>query len=291
MPGTNQALITTTGTATPATSTATTAVSGIPRVSIGGAQIPAMSQQGYSNSQNLAVAVPSTTKFEYRLHTLEKHNYTIWKAHTRNVLEAKGLLAETLSEQVVDSTKEMQARALLTSALSEDNQMKVINCQSAYRIWKRLEAIYENKSSFERENLLNKLHSYKIRSTKEVSTAISDMESTAAKLRLLGETVSDESIMSAILRALPKQFNTFVTIWKGTATAERTIDNLLTRLMAEVADNEPEEKALVAGNMRFNRNPRYVMGSRGPRQESARPDMSANRGSQRFVTGSQGPRQ
>lgn len=200
----------------------------------------------------LVAQAGADAKIEYRLHILEKKNYTVWKAHMKNIMEAKGLWDAVQSETVA-TTKETQARALLTSALSDDNQMKVINCDTAHKIWKRLEALYENKTSFEKEHLLSKLHSYKITSASGISNAISDMESIAAKLKLLGEDVSDESLMSAILRALPKSFSTFISIWKGTAKSERTIDNLLSRLMSEMEDQDTEEKALVAGRMRFQK--------------------------------------
>jgi len=190
---------------------------------------------GDQQNQGIVANISSESRIDFKLHILEKNNYTIWKAHTRNVLEAKGLMAAIESE-LLNSSRERQCRAILTSALSNDNQMKVINCNSSFKIWKRLEAIYENKSSFERENLLNKLHSYKIASSKEIAGAIGEMETIAAKLKLLGENISDESLMSAILRALPKQFSTFISIWRGTAAAERTIDNLLTRIMAEAED-------------------------------------------------------
>lgn len=204
--------------------------------------------------QNQAVANVAEAKVEFRLHVLEKNNYIIWKTHTKNVLEAKGLVA-AIEGELADSLREKQARALLTSALSSENQMKVINCDSAYKIWKRLEAIYENKSSFEKENLLNKLHSFKISSAREIPTAIGQMETIAAKLRLLGENISDDAMMSAILRALPKQFATFITVWRGSAASERTIENLLTRLMAEVDESETGEAALFTRRFRgSNRN-------------------------------------
>lgn len=198
------------------------------------------------------VSARSEVKIEYRLHVLENNNYTIWKQHTKNVLEAKGLL-EVVTGTVQDARLESHARALLTSALSAENQMKVINCEKAKRIWTRLEAIYENKSSFEKENLLNKLHSYKINNGKDVSKAIGEMETLAARLRLLGEDVSDDALMSAALRALPPQFKFFITVWRSTSRPERTIDNMLTRLMAEIEEsNDQDDHALVVNN-RFSR--------------------------------------
>lgn len=187
----------------------------------------------------------SFQKHDFVLHKLDKLDYIIWKRHTHNVLEAKSLWKVVIGLEQ-NPTKEIQARALLTSALSAENQMKVISCNDASSIWKRLKGIHENKSSFERENLLNRLHSYKIRSAKEISRAVGELEMLRGKLMLLGESVSDEALMSALLRALPDQFKTFIQIWRGTAVTERTLENLLTRLMAEVAYNEPTgEKVLL----------------------------------------------
>lgn len=193
----------------------------------------------------VTVKASESSRGDYRMHILDSTNYTIWSQHTKNVLEAKGLLDAVKDDAKVDVNIECQARAILTSSMNADNQMKVINCKTAFKIWTRLKSIYSNTSSFQKENLLNKLHSYKISSTAEISQGISEMESIAAQLGLLNEVVSNESLMSAILRALPRNFKTFITVWKGTPAAERTIDNLLTRLMAEVEDErEPAEKAL-----------------------------------------------
>lgn len=188
------------------------------------------------------------SKLNYKLHILDKNNYTIWKRHTLNVLDAKNLLAAILSDGVVEPGKEKQARAILTSALDDENQMKVINCSTARAIWKRLEGTYENKTTFEAQNLLSKLHSYKIKSPSEVSLAIGQMENIVAKLRLLGEEVSDNALMASILTALPPSFKTFSAIWRGTPVSERNLDNLISRVLAEVEieKNDEDETALLA---------------------------------------------
>lgn len=192
-------------------------------------------------------------RVDYKLHILESSNYVIWKQHTMNILEAKCLLDMVVDETAADARRERQARALLTSALSSDNQMKVINCKSAYKIWKRLEAIYENKSSFEKENLLIKFHGYQIKSLANISQNIGELESIAAKLTLFGEEISEDTLVTTILRALPRSCKTFITIWKGTPRTERTVDNLLSRLMAEVED-EQNEKAYIAGKPSYPQN-------------------------------------
>lgn len=190
------------------------------------------------------LVVATESKAEFKLHILERNNYVIWKRHTLNVLAAKNLLETVENELDVQNVKERQARALLTSALSSENQMKVISCGSAYSIWKRLEATYENKTDTEKENLINKLHSYRIVSSAEISRGISEMETVAEKLRLQGEPVSNDTLISAILRALPKSFNMFVKFWRNSPKTEKTLDNLIARLMQEIEEDQTHnEKA------------------------------------------------
>lgn len=204
---------------------------------------------------------------DFALHKLDKINYIIWKRHTQNVLEAKDLW-KVVSGQEQNLNKEIQARALLTSALSAENQMRVICCNDAKSIWQRLERIHENKSTFERQSLLAKLFSYKIQSARDIAKAFAELEMLRAKLTMLGENVSDEVMMTVILKGLPSQFSTFIQIWRNTPATERTFNELLTRIMAEMADeDQPSEKVLFTqpkgrfnkkggfkGKPRFNKN-------------------------------------
>lgn len=209
------------------------------------------------------------TRIDYKIQTLEQHNYTVWKQHTLNILEAKELADVVINGpgreplEPLTAMKCRQAKALLTSALSVSNQMKVINCATAHDIWNRLEAINENKSSFERENLLNRFHSYKIRSASEIPDGIGQLESLASRLTLLGEQITDEAMMSALLRALPSGFQTFLTVWRGTPKSERTINNLITRVMAELESGDMKvEKAMLVKRRNFRGSNRNYQGQK-----------------------------
>lgn len=196
-------------------------------------------------------------RIEYKLHTLESNNYIIWKMHTQNILEAKGLLDIVKDKKVTDLVKEKQARALLTSVLSNDNQMKVINCASAHKIWTKLASIYENKTMNATQELFGQFHGFRIRSVRDVLDSISKIENIAAKLRALGEDVSDKHIISVIYSALPKAFDLFKAVWKGTPENERTLNAFISRVVAEVPElvgrDQPEEKAYVARPNSFKR--------------------------------------
>lgn len=211
------------------------------------------------SSKQVAVQQGTDTKTEYKLHILESSNYMIWKNHMENILDAKGLLQTVQGNGPVDEAREKSARALLTSALSNNNQTKVINCKTAKDIWQRLESSFENKTASEKQSLYMKFHSFKIRSVNEISDSISKIENLAARLNSLGEKTSDEHVIAVIIAALPKAFDTFKAVWKGTPEKERTLNNLISRINADIPEmlrkDLQEETALVAkhykGQKRF----------------------------------------
>lgn len=172
-------------------------------------------------------------RIEYKLHILNKNNYHIWKKHIHNVLDAKNLLEEVESD-VIGTVREKQARALLTSALDETNQMIVIDCESAFDIWTRLESAYENKTSYQTENLMGRLFNYKIKSLATIKQSLAEIQELAQQIKLTEKDFSDRATMTAIINALPKpHFNVFIEIWGSKPEDERTINNLTSAIMAK----------------------------------------------------------
>jgi len=119
-------------------------------------------------------------KTDYRIVVLGDDNYITWKWHMTMVLKAKGLFACVESDLVLEPDKAVQATTLLASALSELNMQRVINCNSAFEIWRTLEANFENKSATERTMLLEKFTSYKINTVSDVSKSLGDIQAKAA---------------------------------------------------------------------------------------------------------------
>ena len=185
-----------------------------------------------------------------------------------------------------DETKKHQAATLLASSLSQQNMQRVINCATAKEIWLALEATFENKSSTERTMLMEKFTSYKIRSVKDISQSIGEIQSLAAKLRSLGATIDDEFIISIILKGLPEVLKPWKSTWKMVNAKEPNLNNLITGVMAEVNEmRTPESSALVMRDRPWERepggvttrripesgmkNPRRGNTGRGPRQDKS----------------------
>lgn len=169
---------------------------------------------------------------------LDGSNYAIWKWQIESILKSKGLYEVTKTGQPAKGEearleeKKNQAQALIASTLDSTNKMKVLNCRNANEIWTRLQSIYENKTSFEKQNLLGKLHTYKIKSTREVSASVAEINNLAAKLTSLGQPITDEMLMSIIINALPQNYETFIGTWSLMNEKDRSLNNLLSHVEA-----------------------------------------------------------
>lgn len=186
-------------------------------------------------------------KLDYKICKLENDNYVTWKWQIINILKAKQLYkADDMDDE--DDMADKQALALLGSALNNDNMALVVGCETAFEVWKRLELIFENKTTFEKQELLGKLHSYKIESSTDLAKSLMELQTTVSKLKLLGETVSDDSLMSIIINALPTMFENFIVAFKLLSPSERTLNHLISNVIAHSRSikREPEAIAMVA---------------------------------------------
>lgn len=155
-------------------------------------------------------------KQNYRMIVLGEDNYVTWKWHITSILRSKGLFGFTEGVKVegLQDTDGHRAMSLVASSLSQTNMQRVINCDSAFEIWKALEASFENKSSTERSMLLEKFTSYRIKRVSDISKSLGDIQAKAAKLKSLGASIDDEFVISIILKALPDGLKQWKSTWK-----------------------------------------------------------------------------
>lgn len=87
----------------------------------------------------------SEDKHDYRIITLTEENYPGWKLQVKLLLESKNLWQYVSEREQAQNIRGKQAANLTLSSISYDNMLKVINCQTAFEMWRALECIYENK--------------------------------------------------------------------------------------------------------------------------------------------------
>lgn len=94
-------------------------------------------------------------------------------------------------------------------------------------------------------------------SSDDIATHISKVQELEQRLKTLGESISDEMVITKILMTLPPTMNYFVSAWESTIGTSRTIANLTSRLVAEEirlkALDTSTDQALYTGNKQTQR--------------------------------------
>lgn len=227
--------------------------------------------QPAANQANLMVPQEPEEKIEYKLVILTEDNYTAWKWITTMVLKSKGLWTLVSQPNQQNQPREKQAAILLGTALNYDNMLKVINCQTAHEIWTTLETIYENKSSSEKQMLLGKFHNFKIQPN-NLSKSLSELQAMAARLRQLGATVEEDSIMSIIMQGLPPEFNNFKSTWNLINPDNKDLMKLISALLVEAENFKLQSNnALIFRPKDHSKGPRQNYRQQNKNKSSPRP--------------------
>lgn len=127
------------------------------------------------NASDACVVSSIDTKVDYHLEKLDSENYVTWRWQISNVLRAKNLESAIINQNVSGQIQQ-SALALIGSALDNENKMLVVGCTSAFEVWSRPESIYENKTTFETQALLEKVHSFRISSIDNIAQALGQLQ-------------------------------------------------------------------------------------------------------------------
>lgn len=145
-----------------------------------------------------------------------------------------------------------KAQKIIVTSLGDDPLIHVMNCDTARDMWVKLEGIYEQKSQMSIQMLLESYYGFSRSEEDDIATHISKLRNIVKRLGDLGETISDTGVMAKILMTLPPELSHFNSSWDSTATTEKTLENLTSRLVTEEKRleanhlNDFEGQALVA---------------------------------------------
>ena len=106
-----------------------------------------------------------------------------------------------------------------------------------------LESVYEQKSDTMVHMLLQQWYNYQKKLSDDVATHIVELENLAHRLQTLGEKIPNQMIITKILMILSPSFKYFISAWELTQSNERTLTNLISKLIIEETRAETEERA------------------------------------------------
>lgn len=172
---------------------------------------------------------------------LTGENWTVWKFQVQVALKSRGyfdIVEGTIQRPVppVDTkewdSKDAKAQEIIVSRLDEKVVTHILSCQKAADMWKKLKAIYEHQSQVSVHLLTQRFFSLEY-TEGNAAEFMSQLEDIKVTLKSLGEEISDKMVITKVLMSLPESMRHFVTAWDSTPETNRTLTDLMSRLMIE----------------------------------------------------------
>jgi hypothetical protein len=163
-------------------------------------------------------------------------NYTAWKFRQTTVLRLRGLYgvangtehmpgaltdAETRDETKVQEhardiekwcRRDQEAHAQITLAMEDGALADIVETTTAHEAWTRVIERWEGKGMQSLSFLYQQLTTTKIEEEEDLTTGFNNLRAIAAKMKTLGEPVSDLMLAQIIMCALPPSYAVVSTV-------------------------------------------------------------------------------
>lgn len=179
---------------------------------------------------------------------MDPSQWMVWKFQVRVNLMASELIGyvDNSIDQPNDATQPNHATLLAEWKKNDAKTQKIIvnscgssvlihicNCLTAREMWTKLHSVYEQSNESAKQLLLEQYHSYKKNPAHDIATHISTLQSMVQKLSAVGAVIDDNGLIMKILMTLPVDYRYFHSAWDSVAIDQKTITNLMNRLMVE----------------------------------------------------------
>ncbi|GKA30033.1 RNA-directed DNA polymerase, eukaryota [Tanacetum coccineum] len=140
---------------------------------------------------------------------LNESNYTTWAIMMETILKAYGLWETLEATEKVDERKIHTTKAMILTTLPEDILMQVAQYETAKEVWESIKVRYIGEDRVQKarlQTLRSKLETLKMKNNETVSDFAGKLGSIRGKVKSLGSTLKDKTLVRKLLNSLPKKF-------------------------------------------------------------------------------------
>ncbi|XP_078430703.1 uncharacterized protein LOC144702526 [Wolffia australiana] len=170
---------------------------------------------------------------------LTNTNYSLWADQMEVFLEAHGLW-EAIEEETVPGKKDRQTLSILLGAIPKEIQAQINIKMSVKEIWEALKTINVGVDRVQKDQIQGLKRDFK--NLKMGRDELSDdlsckLSNIVAKLRSLGQDITEASVTRKLLRSTPPKFNPITSILEQFGNFET-----MTPDEAKIRDHQVEEE-------------------------------------------------
>jgi hypothetical protein len=226
---------------------------------------------------------PNGTASQYAVNILDGTNYNLWKNRLTSLLQSKGFYkfitsrASELREAFNDHAEKLdlflegdeKALGHIKCNISPSYFDVVMECETAFEAWKKLESFFAGKETFNKIHLLEQLIEGKMKETNnptdDVQEFMREKSELVRRLAAMGLTISEELHVAIVLAKLPDSYDTMRRILES--QNELTVLKLAAELNREAtrrSKRRPVERIFVAQDSRINNHKRFKIERKKP---------------------------
>lgn len=145
--------------------------------------------------------------------------------------------------------KDGVAQKLIFQSISSAIKYQLLSCETSKDMYDVLLKNFESKTTASLYMLQQKWYTMTKDPSENLQTYVSKVKDLAQKMTNLGETLSENFIITKILLTLPHSYQHFLSAWDATPETDKTLANMITRLLNEESVqmlNEQSSSALAA---------------------------------------------
>lgn len=215
----------------------------------------------------------------YNIDPLNGDNYEAWKFRVKMILTEHNVEKmiekkyrdedyEIATQKEEAKKKKNKCKSILVQCI-DDMQIDIIrNKETAYDMWISLQDVYEKRSLSGKLFLRRKLMSMKMNEGEKLDDFISRFEHVLCQLKSSGAEVKEEDAICTLLLALPKSYETIVTVLENMTAETLDLNYVKTKLKIDSEkkkENDGEQNELTrAASFMSNRSTKcYNCGENG----------------------------
>jgi len=177
-------------------------------------------------------------------------NFNLWKSHMQCHLQSMGMQYWTMAStkytppqndlknanEITYVENNLQTKEALLNALSDSELTNVVDLQTAFEIWEKLELLHEGDKYVKcarLQSLKGKFENLKMREDENITTFMPRVNELVCGIRCVGGVLDEDEIVGKVLKSLPASYKYKVaTIKEFKAHSSVTRDQLVGKLAA-----------------------------------------------------------
>lgn len=194
---------------------------------------------------------------EHEIGNIEKlvdsESFEMWNFQTSVFFKASGLYTLVNNEEKYETLtiekdqkswvqRDAKAQKIIISTVDKKVLVHIMNCTTSAGMYKKLKEMFQKDNEDQKCRLLEEFFSFNYEKGSDIPTHVSKLQNLAYRLKALKQDVTDEMLISKILSTLPERFRYFRTAWESTSHTEKTLTNLISRLLSEENANQNKDR-------------------------------------------------